>query len=154
MERLVDNEVKDCSSCQATVYQNNLEPLKMSHLPNGPWESVKVDFYGPLPSGLYLLTIADEYSRWVEVEYVTSTSAKCTIPKLDKVFTTYGIPFNIKPDNGPSFRGVEMKQFAEYLALTHRRITPLWPKANSSAEGFNRYLRKVVQSAKLEKKSW
>ena len=60
MDRLVDNEVKDCSFCQATVYQNNLEPLKMSHLSNGPWESVKVDFYGPLPSGIYLLTIADE----------------------------------------------------------------------------------------------
>ena len=25
IDRLVDNEVKDCSSCQATVYQKNLE---------------------------------------------------------------------------------------------------------------------------------
>ena len=69
-------------------------------------------------------------------------------------FTTYGIPYKLTSDNGPPFRGAEMKRFAEYLAVTHRRITPLWPKANSSAEGFNRYLRKVIQSANLEKRSW
>ena len=81
MNIIVDAEVKHCKSCQATVYQNFMEPLSMSNLPNGPWESVKIDFYGPLPSGIYLLTIADEYSRWVEVEVVNSTSAKAVIPK-------------------------------------------------------------------------
>ena len=33
--------------------------------------------------GDYLLEVKYEYSRWVEVEIVTSTSAGCTIPKLE-----------------------------------------------------------------------
>ena len=116
--------------------------------------AVKVDFYGPLPSGMYLLTVADEYSRWVEVEAVFSTSARATIPKLDKIFTMYGIPYKLTSDNGPPFQGAEMKQFSQHMGIIHRRITPLWPKANSTVEGFNRYLRKVMQSANLEGKNW
>ena len=57
-------------------------------------------------------------------------------------------------DNGPPFHSKEFKDFATYLNIKHRRITPLWPQANSSAENFNRRIRKVIQSAKLEQKNW
>ena len=40
------------------------------------------------------------------------------------------------------------------MNIKHQRITPLWPQANSSAENFNRRLRKIVQSAKIENKKW
>ena len=52
MDKMVEDKVKYCESCQAAVYKNDTEPLRMSELPNGPWESIKVDFYGPVPSGL------------------------------------------------------------------------------------------------------
>ena len=52
------------------------------------------------------------------------------------------------------FHSKEFKDFAKYLDIKHRRITPLWPQANSSAENFNRRIRKVIQSAKLEQKNW
>ena len=152
MDNLVENEVKHCLPCQATVYQHDREPLVMSELPNGPWEQVKIDFYGPLPTGDYLLEVIDEYSRWVEVEIVTSTSAGCTIPKLDKIFATYGIPQRMTTDNGPPFSGNDVKEFANYLGIYNRRITPYWPRANSSAENFNRCLRKTIQAARVEKR--
>ena len=154
MDKMVEDEMKYCESCQAAVYKNDTEPLRMSELPNGPWESIKVDFYGPLPSGLYLLTVVDEYSRWAEVEPVSSTSAAIVVPVLNKVFATYGIPYKITSDNGPPFKGAAMKSFCEFLAIDHRRITPYWPKANSSAENFNRCLRKVMQTANLENIDW
>ena len=47
-----------------------------------------------------------------------------------------------------------MKQFASYLNFRHRKITPYWPQANSHVETFNRRLRKVVQSAKIDGKDW
>ena len=101
-------------------------------------------FYGPLPSGDYLLEVVDEYSRWAEVEIVRSTSAKSTIPKLDKIFAAYGIPYKMTTDNGPPFKGTDLKEFASYLNMKHRRITPLWPQANAHAETFNRRLRKAI----------
>ena len=126
----------------------------MTELPDGPWLHVKADFFGPLPSGDYILEVVDVYSRWVEVEIVRSTSAEATIPKLDKIFSAYGIPKKLTTDNGPPFTSNEFKKFAKYLGVEHKRTTPLWPQANSSAENFNRMLRKTVQSAKLENRNW
>ena len=36
-----------------------------------------------------------------EIEIVPSTSEKCVIPKLKKIFSTREIPVIIKSDNGP-----------------------------------------------------
>ena len=73
----------------------------MSKMPDAPWDKVHLDFYGPLPSGEYLLVVIDRYSGYPEVEIVRSTKASVVIPKLDKVFATHGIPSVVKADNGP-----------------------------------------------------
>ena len=80
--------------------------------------------------------------------------AKTTIPKLDKIFTAYGIPYEMTSDNGPPFKSNEFKDFMKHTNIKHRRITPLWPQANANAENFNRRLRKIIQSAHIEKKNW
>ena len=94
----------------------------MSNLPDRPWQQVCIDFTGPFPSGHYLLVVYDEYSRFPEVEILTSTSANATIPKLDKIFATHGIPETVKSDNGPPFQSKEFQVFAKHLGFTHRKI--------------------------------
>ena len=42
--------------------------------------------------------IIDAYSRFQEVEIVSSTSAKSTILKLERNFATHGIPKVLKSD--------------------------------------------------------
>ena len=64
------------------------EPVKSTELPKGPWENLAVDYYGPLPSGEYVLVVIDEYSRFADIDFTTSTSAKATIPKLDRIFSS------------------------------------------------------------------
>ena len=154
MDTLAENEIKHCLPCQATVYKHEREPYRISELPNGPWEQIKIDFYGPLPSGEYLLSVVEEYSRWVEIDIVKSTSAGSTIPKLDRIFATYGIPYRMTTDNGPPFNGKDITDFAKYLDVHHRRITPYWPRSNPNVDNFNRCLRKTVQAAAVEKKNY
>ena len=103
IDKQAETLVKHCLPCQSGNPENMLEPLKMSALPSGPWHHVAADFYGPLPSGQTLMVVIDEYSRFVEVETVSSTSAAAVIPKLDKIFATHGIPELLKTDNGPPF---------------------------------------------------
>ena len=126
MDQLVEKEISECRSCQTTVYKHEKEPLIMSKLPDGHWENVKIDFFRPLPSGDYILSVADGYSRWVELEIVKSTSASSTIPALDKIFAAYGIPYQMTTDNGPPLKGAEIQKFARYLDMKHRNITPFW----------------------------
>jgi hypothetical protein len=44
-------------------------------LPEKAWTNVAVDFVGPFPTGEYLIVVIDEYSRYPEVEILTTTSA-------------------------------------------------------------------------------
>merc|ERR1712002_75100 len=107
---MVEEKVKSCLPCQAaqTDGGERTEPLRMTPLPGGPWQEVSADFLGPLPTGEYLLVVIDEYSRYPEVEVVTSTSSKATLPALDAIFARQGIPvLTLKSDNGPPFNGHE-----------------------------------------------
>jgi transposase InsO family protein len=126
----------------------------MTELPQAPWQHLSVDFCGPLPSGDMLFVVIDEYSRYPEVEIVSSTSANTVIPKLDRILSTHGIPREIKSDNGPPFQGHSFAQFAQYMGFHHRKITPEWPKANSEAERFMRTIQKTLRAAHLENKNW
>ncbi|KAK3721864.1 hypothetical protein QZH41_011500, partial [Actinostola sp. cb2023] len=74
--------------------------------------------------------------------------------QLDAIFSRQGIPDVLKSDNGPPFNGHEFSNFAEYLGFHHRKITPVWPKANGEAERFMRSLKKCVTTAHTEHKNW
>ena len=154
IDQMVENTVKNCIPCQATTAKEKLEPYKMSKLPRGPWDKVSVDFSGPYPNGEYLLVVIDEYSRFPEIEIVRSTAGKSVIPKLNRIFSSFGIPRVVKSDNGPPFNGYRFKDFKNELGFHHRKITPHWPRANGEVERFMRTLNKTVEAAHCENKVW
>ena len=100
------------------------------------------------------MVVVDEFSRFPEVEQLTSTSAKAVVPKLDAIFSRQGVPDILKSDNGSPFNGPEFKNFADYLGFKHRKITPLWPKANYEAECLVQTLEKNIRIAHIEGKNW
>lgn len=147
MDGVVENSVKNCASCKLlTPEPRAMEPLKMSELPGNAWENLTMDFCGPLPSGEYLFVIIDEYTRYPVVEVVRSVVAKTVIPVLDKVINANGIPRVIKTDNESPFQSFEFRKYMEHLGITHRRITPRWPRANAQAESFNKPFMKSLRS--------
>ena len=145
--------VRDCLACQSNTIEHNKEPLKMSPLPSRPWSEISVDF-ADLPNGEHLLVVIDDYSRFPDVEIVSSTSAQQVIPKLDRIFSTFGVPSVVRTDNGPPFNSHEFAQFADYLGFKHRKVTPRWPQANGEVERFMQSLKKVYRCAQIESKSW
>ena len=156
IDKMVKDKVDNCLACQAVTpsKSSRIEPLQMTPLPSGPWKMLAMDFLGPFPSGDYLLVVIDEYSRFPEVEIVKSTSAKSVIPRLDAIFARQGIPNELKTDNGPPFNGAEFSNFAKYLGFHHRKVQPLWPRANGEAERFMPNLEKCVRTAVVEGKNW
>ena len=75
-----------------SVSSNTRELLLMTELPEAPWESVSTDYYGQLPSGEYLITVIDDYSRFPIIKSEKSTGAKIAIPIYDEIFSEFGIP--------------------------------------------------------------
>ena len=89
IDQMTDNAIKRCVPCQSATPRTAYEPLNMTPLPETPWRELSTDFYGPLPTGEYLLVIIDEYSRYPVVEILRSTSANTVIPVFDKVIPVF-----------------------------------------------------------------
>ena len=121
---------------------------------SAPWRKLSTDFCGPFPSGDYLFVVIDEYSRYPEVKLVRSTAAAAVIPKFDRIFSTHGIPEEVKSDNGQPFNGHEFARYAQKKGFHHRKITPLWAPANSEGEKFMRTLEKAIRTCTTEGKNW
>ena len=133
---------------------NPPEPLRMTEMPELPWRTIHVDFYGPLPTSEYLLVAVDRYSRFPEVEIVHSTRASTVIPKLDKMFSVHGIPDTIISDNGPPFNGDDYARYLKTLGIQAKFSTPYWPQSNATVERFMQPLGKALKTATLEGRPW
>jgi transposase InsO family protein len=154
IDGLVLRKVEHCGACKANEKKPKREPLCMTRLPKGPWQEVSADFCGPFPQGDYILVVQDDYSRYPEVDTLTSTSAAATIPKFNRMFATHGIPEVVRTDNGSPFQSKEFHDFAGEQGFKHRKVTPRWPEANGQAESFMKPLGKVCKAAQLEGKPW
>ena len=126
----------------------------MTHMPQSLWEVLNIDFHGPLPTGEYLLAVIDLYSRFPEVEIVSSTKASVVIPKLDRIFAVHGIPAIVRSDNGPPFNG---KDYSRYLALGVKFKIMVNAKVSPRKRTFRTFyapLGKVLKTAKLDGRPW
>ena len=74
MDKENETHIKSCHPCQVTGSSKPPTPIYSTPLPNGPWEYLALDIYGPLRTGEYSLVLIDYYSRWAEVEITTTTT--------------------------------------------------------------------------------
>jgi hypothetical protein len=155
MDAIVEEKLQNCTLCQATTDSvAHKEPIHPTIMPQQPWNTVCSDLFGPLPTGEYLVLVQCLQSRFPEVAITHSTSAAAVIPAIDKILAAYGTPEELGSDNGPPFNSQEFTRFARKLGFRHRKVTPLAPWANGTAERFMKSLGKVVQIAHADHKNW
>lgn len=151
LNKMAENVIGKCYECQLTTKLHRQEPIKVTVIPEKPWEVVSIDFGGPYPDGHYNLVVIDKRTRYPEVEVVYSTGIKATKEKLKKIFATHGTPERVESDKGPSFTSKEFAEFAATEGFTHHRVTPLHPRANGEAESFMKLVNKTEQRAQIQK---
>ena len=127
----MENFIKSCPVCQKHITLNK-EPLISTPLPSYPWERIASDLF-ELKNSTYLLTV-DYYSRFAEVQKLTSTTSSSIITHLKSMFARFGIPAEMVSDNRPQFSSVEMKEFSETYGFRHITTSPHYPQANGLAE--------------------
>ena len=107
LDKLIEKRIGNCMACQACTPFNNkgMIPMRSEPVPKSVWHTVAIDFFGPLPSGHYMLAMICKTSGYPIVETCTTTSGRAVIPLIDKVFSKFGIPSVVCSDNGPPFQG-------------------------------------------------
>ena len=145
---------KSCYGCQVVGEFRVPEPMKRVKPPTGPWQDIAIDLMGPFPTGESLLVVVDYYSRFYEAAIMRSTAAKRVVVVLTQIFSRYGFPFTLKPDNGPQFCCEEVEKFLTDHGIEHLTSPPLWPQVNGHVERQNRTLLKSLKVAHVERKNW
>ena len=113
-----------------------------------------MDFVGPFPTGENLLVLVDYYSRFPEVEIMKKITADALEPRLRRIFARYGIPQRIVTDNAQTFCSTSFANLMAEYGIQHRKITPLYPRANGKVQRLNGNINKVVKTAIAEGRNW
>ena len=84
--------------------------------------------------------------------FIPSVSAPfhAPVPRLHKIFAEFGVPAQVRTDNGPPFNGKELKSFAKSAGFDHQKITPKWPQANGEVERFMCTVKKTIEAVIVE----
>lgn len=150
MDADIEKYVRHCQGCQLTGPATCKDPIRVTDLPNGPWEELACDLLGPLPNGDHILVLVDYHSRWYEIKFLKTTTCSKVVEALKGCFDIFGLPVYLKTDNGPQFIALEFKQFMESMGVHHHLVTPRWPEANGEVERQNRSIMKRVRIAYSE----
>ena len=154
----IEEMIRCCPACQLCTDDSIRPPISSSKLPERPWQEVSCDYY-TLSNNDEVLVVIDDYSRYPEVEPVTTTSGRVAINKLSNIFARFGLPETVRTDNGPPFnyaegKGNDLDEFFKTLGIRHRRVIELWPQANGEVERFMRGLNKMVRTATADGVNW
>ena len=125
----VDNDAqrkcRECYGCQLVTKETITPPVKITRVPERPWQDLALDLLGPMPTGEHLLVLVDYFSRWVEVDIIKCTTSETIINCLDKQFSRYRVPSTLRTDNGPNLVSAEMEEYLNEMGIEHRLTTPL-----------------------------
>ena len=149
IDKLVEEAVSACQSCQLLTNKTTKEPLSMLRTPEKVWENVNIDLFGPMPNQKHVLVVQDQLSRFPAAKIVKGTAAGPVLGALGDIYDSYGNPDEHRTDNGPPFNGGEFDDFSQQRGIKHTKVYEYHPQANP-AETFMWPLGKTMKVADLE----
>ena len=118
--------------------QGELQPL----LTGEPWERIGIDVTGPHPTSsrgnVYILTIIDHFTKWVELLPMRNQEAT-TVAKLlfDRVICVHGCPLQILTDQGTNFESTLFQELCKLMSIDKVRTSTYKPSTNGNIERFH-----------------
>ena len=98
----------------------------------------------------YLIAV-DQWSGYIMMRRLTTTSSAAVVKILTSWFNTLGWPRSIRSDGGPQFLG-DFRGFCETNEIVHEMSAPYNPKSNGLAEAGVKAAKRILSKAKEEGK--
>ena len=127
----IERMVTECTECIKKRRMAH-QPLEPTPLPGGPWEEVGSDCFEF--RGRHYLLVVDYFSRWVEVAEMGSMDSACLVKKLRPIFARLGNPKLMRSDNGPNYKGRELREALGEMGVKQMTSSPHYPESNGLAE--------------------
>jgi hypothetical protein len=158
MRKDIEAYVDSCLQCQKSKPDGRgtaglLQPLPV---PQRPWQSVGLDFMGPLPrsrSGKdFLLVLADRMSKRVHLipTHQTVTSEATATLLMQHLVRLHGVPQSLVSDRDPRFTADVWKALWELLGTELKMSTAAHPQTDGQTERANRTINEVLRTCVSE----
>ena len=102
MDKDIEQHIRTCHPCQIVGQPDRPEPVQPTN-DNLAWTELAIDVCGPFPTGEYVVSLTDYYSRWPEATILRTVTSAKILEWLNNVFATYVYPKQIKSDNASYF---------------------------------------------------
>ena len=145
MSKQVKEMIDRCMECREHRPAQRKQPLIPTDLPSRPWEKVSADLCEH--EGKSYIVLIDQYSRWIDVKLLTSTSTAAVISRVKDVIATHGVMDTLKSDNGPQFVSREFQKFAAQYGFNQDTSSPHFHQANGEAESAVKVAKKIISQA-------
>ena len=144
VKQQLEDLIHRCPECSKTA-QAHRQPLICTPLPQHPWEKVASDLLliFEMEGKTYLLMV-DYFSRYVEVQTLSTTTSASVIKALKAVFPRHGIPTTLVSDNGPQYSPQEFTNFNREYNFTHITSSPRYPQSNGLVERMVRTVKSLL----------
>ncbi|GBG72069.1 hypothetical protein CBR_g11003 [Chara braunii] len=135
-----------------------LQPLP---IPEGRWQSISMDFIGPLrpptPRGHdAILVVVDRFTkraRFVPCHYAMSAHEVANIV-FDRVVRDHGLPLNIISDRDPRFTSRFWRRLHEVYGTQLRFSSSYHPETDGQTEIMNRTLGDILRKIVRDDQQW
>ena len=154
MDKDIEQHIRTCHPCQIVGKPDRPEPVQPTKLPDEPWSEIAIDVCRPFPTGEYVVSLTDYYSRWPEATILRTVTSANILEWLDNVFATHGYPKSIKTDNATYFTSNEFKKTLTTWGIQLHFVTPYWPQANGQIERFNQVILKHMLTSNTIGRDW
>ncbi len=143
---------RDCLTCQrGKVTKQPAAPLQDFPIPGKRFSHVHVDLVGPLPTSaeghMYLLTVIDRSSRWVEAVPLKNMEAiNCVEHFVSGWVSRFGVPDSVTSDRGPQFTSAVWASMCKRLGIQHVLTTAFHPQSNGMVERVHRQIKDALRA--------
>ena len=96
---------------------------------------------------IYVMVMTDAFSKVVELAAIPDKTAE-TIARtfFQRWICRYSVPLQVVSDNGKEFANELFTYLCDLLGCKQTKTTPYHPASNSSAESFNRSMKKYLRA--------
>ena len=124
--------VEKCGICQ--VSSKAAKPVgNASDVPPHVWHSLGTDlFYW---NKVDYLVVGDYFSKYLIIRKLPNSSTHAVIKELGLIFTEFGRPFILRPDNGPCYASSEFHNFLSENMETSKICQELLRRQPSTSRG-------------------
>ena len=151
MSHDIESYCKSCGIC-ATSKDANSKPTGLLHslpIPDRPWQSIVLDFMGPLPKSNnfdYLLVMIDQLTLQVHLVPTTTTvtTRGITWLILKEVMRLHGIPESIVSDRDTKFTSIFWKELHRLIGSKLLMSTAFHPQTDGATERANRSIAQIL----------